>query len=152
MTAFANKDEFIRDVVAKLRSNNPEIADIAVNGIRTMMEANIGRPTKLSDAISYEIQDDEIRIVSSTPIVTFLDKGTKPHIIRPKRPGGSLKFRAQESVVRKDGSKLGFGDDVFAKQVKHPGTPPQEFVSQALFLNRKKFIDKLFSSSTPTSP
>lgn len=44
--------------------------------------------------------------------------GTKPHIIRPKKPGGMLSF-----VVN--------GKRVFARKVQHPGTAATKFLLRA---------------------
>lgn len=46
-------------------------------------------------------------------------EGTFPHEIRPRRPGGVLKFRSRGMVV-------------FATRVHHPGTKATKFLSQWL--------------------
>lgn len=145
-----NGKEFETSVNKQIRDRYPVIGETIVNKIKILMEANIGRPSKLTDSVNYEIDNDEIVIISKSPVAKFLDEGTKPHIIRPKKTNGALKFKVQETVIRKDGTKLGFGDEVIVKEVKHPGFPPREFISQALFLTQKEFPDILFHSSTPT--
>lgn len=55
-----------------------------------------------------------ISVGTTDEIFKFVDEGTIPHIIRPKRPGGFLHW------VSTDGA------DHFAKEVHHPGTKAQE--------------------------
>lgn len=57
----------------------------------------------------------------------WMDKGTKAHDIRPKKPGGSLVFRdtfTAKTVPGVIGSRAGgsSGNLVIAKKVRHPGT------------------------------
>lgn len=51
----------------------------------------------------------------------FVIHGTKPHIIRPRSPGGTLRFKPK-----------GGGNYVFAKVVHHPGTEANNFLLKAL--------------------
>lgn len=59
-----------------------------------------------------------IKIQNTAPHNHFVEYGTKPHVIRPRRKGGSLRF-----VVK--------GKVVFAKRVNHPGTRPLKFLYRA---------------------
>jgi len=49
----------------------------------------------------------------------FVNDGTRPHIIKPRRPGGSLRFVIGGRVV-------------YAKVVHHPGTRARPFLDRAL--------------------
>lgn len=49
----------------------------------------------------------------------FVHDGTKPHVIRPKKAGGVLRFTVGGSVV-------------FARSVNHPGTKARPFLMNAL--------------------
>lgn len=60
------------------------------------------------DSILWEISPD-----NREDIVTFLEFGTKPHVILPKKPGGVLAFYWEK-----------IGEFVFLKKVNHPGTKP----------------------------
>lgn len=53
------------------------------------------------------------------PAALFVTLGTRPHRIRPRRPGGVLRFTVNGQVV-------------FARYVNHPGTQPNEFLKDAL--------------------
>jgi hypothetical protein len=53
----------------------------------------------------------EVRVRSAEPLLAlWVDKGTRPHVIRARRPGGRLRFRGAS------------GDIVFRREVRHPGT------------------------------
>jgi len=52
------------------------------------------------------------------PYAPYVDQGTKPHEIKPKRVGGVLVFTVN-------------GQKVFARKVHHPGTKAQPFVLPA---------------------
>jgi len=71
--------------------------------------------------------------VSTTDeIYGYVDQGTKPHIIRPKKAGGRLAFPSIFSAKTKPrvlGSTAGQRgpQDTFAQEVHHPGTEAREF-------------------------
>lgn len=60
-----------------------------------------------------------LTVDNTHPAAIFVVKGTKKHIIRPKKKGGVLVFNSR-------------GTKVFAKIVHHPGTKPNDFMSRAL--------------------
>jgi hypothetical protein len=75
---------------------------------------------------------NEIRITTNDAIFRFVDEGTRPHMIRPRSPGGVLAF--QTGYTRKtypgyitsvQGGK--HGPLRFARAVRHPGTKPRRF-------------------------
>ncbi|MBA7476819.1 hypothetical protein ES707_12214 [subsurface metagenome] len=85
------------------------------------------------------------KLGATAPHATFVEKGTSPHIIVPKSPGGVLRFRAMggrpqhfkrrgrwTGVRRGRGGRFtGGGNIVFAKRVHHPGTPALPFLRPA---------------------
>lgn len=58
-------------------------------------------------------------ITSTHPATIYVVNGTRPHIIRPRRPGGVLRFEIGGRVV-------------YARYVQHPGTRPNGFLIEAL--------------------
>lgn len=53
------------------------------------------------------------------PAALYVTGGTRPHIIRPRRPGGVLRFTVNGQVV-------------YARYVNHPGTRRNDFLKDAL--------------------
>lgn len=53
------------------------------------------------------------------PAALYVIGGTRPHIIRPRREGGVLRFTVAGKVV-------------YARYVMHPGTRPNDFLREAL--------------------
>lgn len=57
------------------------------------------------------------------PAASFVLQGTKPHDIRPRKPGGYLRF------------EIG-GDVIYTKLVHHPGTKANNFLWKAMVAAR----------------
>lgn len=80
-------------------------------------------PGSMGDGIRSSIRygaDGPVGTVTSThPATIYVVNGTRPHIIRPRRPGGVLRFTVNGRVV-------------YARFVNHPGTRPNDFMIQAL--------------------
>lgn len=56
-----------------------------------------------------QLTGDRVEVSASAPHSIFLERGTRPHPIVPKRPGGFLVFTVG-------------GKTIFARSVNHPGT------------------------------
>lgn len=83
----------------------------------TLAPGSMGRGIRSS--IRYEA-DGPVGTVTSTHLATiYVVNGTRPHIIRPRRPNGVLRFTVNGRVV-------------YAKYVNHPGTRPNRFMIEAL--------------------
>ena len=81
-----------------------------------------------------QVGPDKVEILVGTDdeIYGYVDKGTKPHVIRPKRKGGVLAFPSgynAKTVPNIPSSFKGgsFGTIIFAGAVKHPGTKARNF-------------------------
>lgn len=61
------------------------------------------------------------RIVTenTAPYADIIEEGSRPHIIRPRRAGGVLRFKVRGGVV-------------FARRAFHPGTKPRHVIATAL--------------------
>jgi len=71
-------------------------------------------------------------VQTADKIYAYVSLGTRPHIIRPKRRGGVLRFKSlyrAKTVPRFVGSVNGgaSGDDLYSTIVYHPGTEAREF-------------------------
>lgn len=60
-----------------------------------------------------------IKVVSTNPHTIFVHNGTPRHPIRPRRPGGFLRFQVGGRVV-------------YARAVNHPGYKGDDFLTRAL--------------------
>lgn len=60
-----------------------------------------------------------VTIGSDVSYAAMVNDGTSPHVIRPRRPGGVLRFQVGGRVV-------------YARVVNHPGTRAQPFLDKAL--------------------
>jgi len=88
---------------------------------------------------------DGVVIGTDDEVFQFVDEGTKPHIIEPKRPGGLLRFRTgyiAKTLPNHLGSWGGGanGSVVIRRSVRHPGTKPRNFI---------KLVDKEMRKRVP---
>jgi hypothetical protein len=58
-------------------------------------------------------------VVCSHPAARYVIFGTRPHIIRARRPGGRLRFEVEGSVL-------------YRRQVMHPGYEGDNFLAEAM--------------------
>lgn len=85
------------------------------------------RPT-----FTIESEPGKRTIATENEIYGYVNDGTRPHIIAPKKPGGVLAFGAPTSAktaVRVIGSTSGSkgSTQVRTRRVQHPGTDAREF-------------------------
>ncbi|MGW2640062.1 hypothetical protein [Streptomyces sp. NPDC001348] len=104
-------------VERKLRERTARVARIA--------EAEA--PGSMGRYISWDITQGprglEGVITCDHPAVNYVLNGTRPHLIRPRRRNGVLRFEVDGSVV-------------FTRLVRHPGTRANPFLQRALRLGR----------------
>lgn len=60
-----------------------------------------------------------VKVISTNPHTIFVHNGTPRHPIRPRRPGGWLRFQVD-------------GRTVYAREVNHPGYRGDPFLTKAL--------------------
>lgn len=94
----------------------------ASNHILAEMEARVPVDTgNLRNSLGIRVESNRV-IIGPDPVVApyagYVEFGTGPHEIRPKKPGGVLVFQIN-------------GTTVFARVVHHPGTRAQPFVEEA---------------------
>ncbi|KQW06933.1 hypothetical protein [Streptomyces sp. Root369] len=84
-------------------------------------------PGSMGRYISWKVQEGprglEGVIVCDHPAVRFVLDGTRPHLIKPRRRNGVLRFEVDGQVV-------------YTRLVRHPGTRPNNFMARALRLGR----------------
>lgn len=84
---------------------------------------------ELANSITVRYGRREAQVVATAPHAAFVEFGTWSHnvldpkpgtyTIRPKRPGGVLRFTGKDGQV------------VYTKKVEHPGIKPQPFLAPA---------------------
>lgn len=87
-------------------------APVKTGALRASIRVAQSRDVLGRYAVGYDVS-------ASVPYALFVHEGTAPHIIRPRRAGGLLRFQVG-------------GQTVFAREVKHPGTRPNPFLADAL--------------------
>ncbi|TDC29495.1 hypothetical protein E1211_25900 [Micromonospora sp. 15K316] len=98
-------DRYVRQVAAR--------AAIVASGLAP---GSAGRQITVEDAPNR--RGAAVDVVSNHPASVFLIRGTRPHLIRPRRRR-ALRFEAG-------------GRQVFAKLVRHPGTKGFNYLLEAL--------------------
>ena len=120
-----------------IRKKQEKIGKIVSDNYKKVWGGYMANPNSPAlNSVGYRVEGDKIVVYSTWEGAKWFEEGTKPHIIRPKDKK-SLRFRSTK------GNK-GFGNFVFAKEVKHPGTPPKPIGAIALFQSLPR-IKKLFS-------
>ena len=94
-------------------------------------------------------------IVTTDKIYGYVDQGTRPHIIKPKRPGYPLRFNTAgfrpKTAVRQLGSSAGSPakpPEAHAMEVQHPGTDAREFtevIANKSQARLKRRVDKVLA-------
>ena len=89
----------------------------------------------------------EFLVGTDDEIYKFVDEGTKPHIIRPKKAKvlrfqGGYTAKTQPGII---GSSSGgaSGNIYFAKAVNHPGTKARKFSEKINELHKKRFKERM---------
>ena len=98
-----------RDMERRLRRVEAEAIRRAPGGMKTTIRAQLRSAGG----------DFEGVINVRHPAALYVVYGARPHQIRPRRPGGVLRFTMGGRVV-------------YAKYVNHPGNKPNDFLQQAL--------------------
>jgi hypothetical protein len=89
---------------------------------------------KIGMSINPYLLSVQINVTGDNALIwQYVDKGTKPHSIYPKQPGGRLVFqtgynpRTTPVAQAHVGDGRASGDWVTAKAVQHPGSDAREF-------------------------
>jgi hypothetical protein len=94
----------------------------SANHILAEMEVRVPvRTGNLRNSLHITVEANRVIIgpdIQQAPYAGYVETGTGPHDIRPRKPGGTLVFTVG-------------GQKVFAKRVRHPGTRAQPYVIPA---------------------
>ena len=131
-------DKVHRGCVQALMNASDDIQSTSRDTVRRWKNRpDFGEETFMSpDRIEYTIKPKGAKKVLA--IFKYVDKGTKPHIIRPKIPGTYLKFKTEYSAMTQPialynkGSGQSFGNWVSKSQVNHPGSAARLFMETSM--------------------
>lgn len=109
--------------------------------VRTWKEQPQFRLVKVSK-FGYEVE-------TNNPIYGYVDEGTRPHVIRPKK-AKALRFNTQgfkpktspKTLVSTSGSPAK-PPTAFAQEVHHPGTQARNYTQRIAEKSRKRFAKDL---------
>lgn len=127
MTAVGSADvsrlaEALNRTAKESQTTTQQVLIQASNHILAEMEARVPvRSGRLRTSLGVRVEPDRVIIgpdAQVAPYGGFVEFGTRPHVIRPKRSGGVLVFTVG-------------GTKVFARKVQHPGTKAQPYVRPA---------------------
>ncbi|BBA98367.1 hypothetical protein RVR_4520 [Actinacidiphila reveromycinica] len=115
-------------IARTLRLRNGFVARrLAERTARTARIAEREAPGRMGSYITWKVQDGpgglQGVIACDHPAVRYVLDGTRPHIIRPRRKGGVLRFEVGGRVV-------------YSAYARHPGTRPNNFLARALIEGR----------------
>ena len=114
--------EALRETSKESAFTTHQVLIQSANHILAEMEARVPVDTgKLRGSLRIVVSTDRVEIGPNeniAPYAGYVEFGTKPHEIRPRRAGGVLVFKMN-------------GTTVYAKKVHHPGTQPQPYVLPA---------------------
>ena len=111
-------------IARALRLRNGVVARrLAARTKRTAEIAEREAPGTMGRYITWSVQDGPTGlqgvIVCDHPAVRYVLDGTRPHIIRPRKKNGVLRFEISGRVV-------------YSAYARHPGTRPNNFLARAL--------------------
>ncbi len=124
----------------------------------TRRTGTLTSPSMLYHLLEYSGQNSaRAALVNLTPYARFVEYPTRPHIIRPKEGHGF------QGPLRRGQSRRAITDigthrvalrwyvgnrPVFARMVKHPGTPGFPFMAPGLKVAGETFLDRFQKRST----
>lgn len=105
---------------------------------------------KFSVTIEQSGGDYAVLATTDSDVYGYVDSGTRPHVIRPKRSrylrfSSGYKVKTRPSIIgSQDGGS--FGDDVFSRGVHHPGTKARQF-TKVIATRRQKTTEQEISAA-----
>jgi hypothetical protein len=104
---------------AQLQEELKAAAPIAGGRLRQSIRTHVERP---SEAVFRVVAEDPVIQAATT------NTGARPHVIRPRRPGGVLSFYSQRS-----------GGRVFTRVVHHPGNVGTHWWDRVIARNESRW-------------
>ena len=123
MTGVASADiaslaDALKEAAKNSEITTQEVLVHSANYLKTEMEARVPVDTgRLKQSIQVRVSGKRITVGPDTPYAEYVEFGTAPHVIKPKK-SNVLAFQAG-------------GRTVIVRSVNHPGTKAQPFVRPA---------------------
>lgn len=153
-----------QSVTAYLKQLDPRIRQGAIDAgrktAREQVETLNEAVKSWENKVVFRVQEKQERGVTKFQIVAegseealrifgYVDKGTEPHVIRPKTAEGVLAFATGYSpktapIARADvGAGVATGVTAFARSVDHPGTEAREFTAYAMLEAEDRYEQRI---------
>ena len=110
-----------------LAHGRPTLRDIQIRAVREAKLRVARRTGHTGRTIAPGDLTDAYTIVRAAGAAPFLEFGTKPHVIRPRR-ASVLSWTQGKRLSGRNRTGRGAGARVFARVVHHPGTKAQPFL------------------------
>ena len=129
-----------------------DFGDIVQRKLQSATRTWEHKPEFKIDVLSEGSASARVMVSTDSKIFGYVNDGTRPHTIVPKRPGGVLAFNSRFSPKSRPGSlqaRRGFsGPPVrFSRGVRHPGTQARKFDElakrQAQTEGSKKVLERI---------
>jgi hypothetical protein len=122
---------------------NHTVQDIRADLERSVMTWN--HPVDFDVSVTRQGKTITTTVGTDDEIFGYVDRGTKPHIITPKRPGYPLRFRSGYKAKTMPGriwSRPGgaFGNMIRTMVVHHPGFPGRHILETATKKHEKSLL------------
>lgn len=114
--------EALRRTAEQSQTTTQQVLVSAANQILAEMEARVPvKSGKLRGSLRVMVDTDRVVIGPDTnqaPYAIYVEMGTRPHVIKPKRKDGFLRFQIGDKTI-------------YARIVHHPGTKAQPYIRPA---------------------
>lgn len=126
-------------MIVRFRPIIPKLPDLDLSKIAQQelekeaktIQRELGYPTKTwKRKVTFEIDhatDKQVQVSTDDKVYEYLDKGTKPHIIRPKRAkrlhffASGFVAKTRVGILNARAGRKATKDETFAQEVHHPG-------------------------------
>lgn len=132
----------VAGIASDIKAARKTVADEIEKDYKATVRTWKNKPTPTQEEVSDEATN--VGVDESEKIYGYVDRGTRPHIIRPKRAkflffagGGQFKPKTSVGVIGSSAGNRGTRD-TFSKGVNHPGNKARKFTEAILQKNDRK--------------
>jgi hypothetical protein len=125
MTASLRGQKDLQRRLNAIENGRPVLRTIQLRAVAEAKKRVARKTGHTARTIAPGALTDRFTIVSASGAAPYLEFGTRPHVIRPRR-ASALSWTANKRLSGR--SRTAGGRRFFAKVVHHPGTKPQPFL------------------------